>query len=218
MRAGDIISTSIPVVEVGCTARECLDIMVENGLDNIFVVENSIYRGTVTLQQCSENDNKIKVGEFFTQPPAAQAQAHILEAVELFSEQPHSLLAVVDAANNYIGCITSTDIIKAVSTLCNAAHPGAVIEIEMFPEEYSMTEIARLIEDNHCKLITLFSYTNNATGLLHVQIRTTCEDATPILQSFERYGYRVVATYYPQGRIDKRTEQRLRELMYYLEM
>lgn len=218
MRAGDIISTQMPVVEAGCTAARCLDMMTECGLDNLIVVENGIYCGVVTRQQCSDSDGDARVGELASVLVAVQAQAHLLEAVQLLADRQYSLLAVVDATNRYVGSITSTDVVKVLSTLCNATHRGAVIEVEMLPEEYSAAEIARLVEDNHCKLITLFSYPHPTTGLLRVQVRTNCEDATPVLQSLERYGYRVVATYYPQGRIDERAEQRLRELMYYLEM
>lgn len=218
MRAGDIISSHNRVVEADSTARECLKMMTERGVDDMVVVNDGSYGGIITQQHCTSNNDDVKVGEIASPLPAVQAQAHLLEAVELFVEQVYSQLAVVDPANRYVGSITSADIIRAISTICNTSHPGAVIEVEMLPEDYSVAEIARLIEDNHCKLITLFSYPDNDTGMLRVQIRTNCEDATAILQSLERYGYRVAATYYPQGRIDHRAEQRLRELMYYLEM
>lgn len=219
MRVGDIISTRTPVVDADNSTRIALDTMTREGLDSIVVVKNHIYCGIATKQQCIENlDNDMAVGEIAKPLRAVQAQAHLLEAVSLLAERKDMPLAVVGADNSFVGCVTVCDLISAISTLTNASHRGVVIELEMFPEEFSAAEIARLIEDNHCKLITLFSYPDSATGLLHVQVRSNCEDASAILQSFERYGYRVLATYYPQGRIDERTEQRLRELMYYLEM
>lgn len=219
MRAGDIISTHISVVDVGSTVRDCLDVINENGLDSMVVVKDGVYYGVITKQQCAEcADADTVLGDIALRTPAVQSNAHIIEALGLLTDHSLRNLAVVDVENHYIGSITSADVLQAVSTICNATHPGAVIELEMLPEDYYITEISRLIEDNHCKLITLFSYPHPTTGMLHLLIRTNCEDATAILQSFERYGYRVIATYYPQGRIDERAEQRLRELMYYLEM
>lgn len=219
MRVGDIISTPAPVVEAHDSIENCLDTMTREHLDSMVVVDNRTYCGVVTRQQCIGNLGSGKaVGEIAQPLAAVQAQAHLLEAVSMLADRRDMPLAVVNPDNSWVGCVTPCDLVSAIATLSNASHPGVVIELEMFPEEFSPAEIARLIEDNRCKLITLCSYPHSATGLLRVQVRSNCEDASAILQSFERYGYRVLNTYYPQGRIDERTEQRLRELMYYLEM
>lgn len=219
MRAGDITTNHIPVAEVDRAVSECLAEMTGKCIDNMIAVEHGLYRGVITRRQCTACDDlTMTVGEVIEDIPTIQADAHILEAIELLADHERPFVVVTDAHNHYLGSISRTEAIHAMAVVCNTAHMGAVIELEMLPEDYSITEIARLVEDNHCKLITLFSYPDVATGLLRVQIRTNCNDATPILQSFERFGYQVVATYNPQGRIDERAEQRLRELMYYLEM
>ena len=49
-------------------------------------------------------------------------------------------------------------------------------------------------------------------------LRIDREDATPVLRSLERFDYRVLSCYQLHSAMDDRIEQRIKELMYYLEM
>ncbi len=150
--------------------------------------------------------------------PSIYAEAHIIEVIERMVQDKIKQLSVTDKEENHIGIITRQSLLEAIAQLCNTHQKVTVIEVEMPPEDYTLTELARIVEENRCKIITLFAFPNTDSGMLRVQMRINCEEPIAILQSLERYNYRITATYRSEGKIDERAEQRLRELLYYLEM
>lgn len=219
MKAKDILSDKMPTVSPDTPVDSCLAMMANYNINALPVTLDSIYKGMVVEKDLRDAEKKCSVAQLLIQDfPCILSEAHILEAVEMLAQNPERLLPVVSPDNHYLGTVTAQTALSGMAILCNTAHPGTIIETEMFPKDYTVTELSRLVEDNRCKIISLFSFPDNATGLLKVQIRINCEDASAVLQSLERFNYRITAIYRPEGRIDARTEQRLHELMYYLEM
>ena len=79
-----------------------------------------------------------------------------------------------------------------------------------------MTDIARLVETNQAHVLNLFSYMNQKTGRLHLMIKIDLEDASPVIRSFERFNYNVLYYSMEKGMIDDLLEQRMIELVHYL--
>lgn len=111
-----------------------------------------------------------------------------------------------------------TPSVREESHLCQTSSSGAIIELEIPREDYSATELTRLVEDNDCRVMNLMIRPDEKTGIWKACLRIDREDATPVLRSLERFDYRVVSCYQLHGVMDERIEQRIKELMYYLEM
>lgn len=219
MKTKHIISGKIPTVSPDTPLRDCLATMTKHGTDTLPVAQNGIYKGIIIHKDLhAAKDKESAIHTLIRKIPAISSEAHILEAIERLNQKAEHILPVISSDQHYLGSITTQSALSGIALLCNTAHPGSIIEIEMLPEDYSITQLSRLIEENRCKIINLFTIPDNTTGLLKVQIRTNCEDSSAILQALERFNYHITATYRPEGKIDARTEQRLRELMYYLEM
>lgn len=86
------------------------------------------------------------------------------------------------------------------------------------PQDYSMTDIARLIEANNAHVLSLLSYTDKTTGRLHLIIKIDLEDVSPVIRSFERFNYTVL--YYlwkgDGGRLVATTDGRIGLLYEYI--
>lgn len=79
-----------------------------------------------------------------------------------------------------------------------------------------MTDIARLVEANNAHLLSLLSHTDKATGRLHLIIKIDLEDASPVIRSFERFNYTVLYYFMGKGMVDDLLQQRMEELVYYM--
>lgn len=88
--------------------------------------------------------------------------------------------------------------------------------LEVMPQDYSLTDIARLVESNNAHVLNLLSYTDKDTGRLHLIIKIDLEDASPVIRSFERFNYTVL--YYFHGKRDggRSVAQRMNELLHYM--
>lgn len=128
------------------------------------------------------------------------------------------ILPVVDAEGKYIGAITHERMIEAIVDLCSADSIGSIVVLEMFPQDYSLSDIARIAESNNARVLNLFSYVEKDTGRLIVTLKIDLEDASPVIRSFERFNYTVSYHFMEAGIVDEVLQERMNELIYYMNM
>ncbi|WP_368350380.1 CBS domain-containing protein, partial [Parabacteroides merdae] len=138
------------------------------------------------------------------------------EALALVTRYQLSLLPVVSTEGEYRGVITRDKLIDILSELCNADTAGSVFVLEVMPQDYSMMDIARLIEANNAHILSLLSYTDKTTGRLHLIIKIDLEDVSPVIRSFERFNYTVLYYFMEKGMVDDLLQQRMEELVRYM--
>ncbi|MDD2513010.1 MAG: hypothetical protein PHH64_03930 [Proteiniphilum sp.] len=95
---------------------------------------------------------------------------------------------------------------------------NSLIILEIPLRDYTLTEIARIVESNNAHVMALSVIPVSAGERLMVSLKLDVDDLTSVLRSFERFNYRVVYSYMKEGEVTDRQKERLDELMYYLEM
>ena len=99
--------------------------------------------------------------------------------------------------------------------------------LEIWPQDYALSEIARLVESNNAHLLSLLSYHDITTGRTRIVLKIDLEDASPVIRSFERFDYTVVYERFDytvvyhfmrSGVIDNELRQRMDELLFYMNM
>ena len=95
---------------------------------------------------------------------------------------------------------------------------GSVIVLEMMPQDYSLTDIARLVEANNAHVLNLLSHQDKDTGRLLITLKIDLEDASPVIRSFERFNYTVLYHFMEKGMVDDMLQQRMNELLHYMNM
>ena len=156
------------------------------------------------------------IGDPVLLSPSVQENTHIHEAMALITRYQLSLLPVVNTEGEYLGAITRDKLIDILSELCSAEAAGSVFVLELMPQDYSLTDIARLIEANNAHVLNLLSYTDKDTGRLHLIIKIDLEDASPVIRSFERFNYTVLYYFMEKGMVDDLLQQRMEELVHYM--
>lgn len=76
--------------------------------------------------------------------------------------------------------------------------------------------MARLIEANNAHVLSLLSNTDKITGRLRLIIKIDLEDASPVIRSFERFNYTVLYYFMEKGMVDDLLQQRMEELVRYM--
>ena len=95
---------------------------------------------------------------------------------------------------------------------------NSLIILEVALRDYTLTEIARIVESNNAHVMALSVMPLSGGSTLMVSLKLDVDDPTPVLRSFERFNYRVVYHHMQEGEITDQQKGRLDELMYYLEM
>lgn len=217
MLAKDFIMKEIPVLKSFDTGEYALSLMDDFKLRHLPVLSENIYQCLVSDKDLlSMNDLTSPIGSPILFSPSVQENTSVYEALALMARYQLSVLPIVNVEGEYVGCLTSDKMVEVLSDLCHAEVTGSVFVLEMLPQDYSLTEIARLVESNHAQVLSLLSHIDKKTGRFYVLIKINLEDASPVVRSFERFNYKVLYSFMEKGMIDDLLQQRMMELVHYM--
>lgn len=95
---------------------------------------------------------------------------------------------------------------------------NSLIILEIPLKDYTLTEIARIVESNNAHVMNLSIMPVSGGSVLLVSIKLNIIDISSVLRSFERFNYNVVYYFMKEGEVNDTHKERLEELMYYLNM
>ena len=95
---------------------------------------------------------------------------------------------------------------------------NSLIILEVPSKDYTLTEIARIVESNNVHIMALNVMPISGGEFLLLSLKLDIDDVTVLLRSFERFNYNVVYYFMKEGEVTDTQKERLDELMYYLEM
>lgn len=217
MLVKDFITKEFPVLKSFDTGEYALALMDDFKLKHLPLLNENMYRCLVSEKDLLAMPNPAAtIGDPVLLSPSVQENTHIHEAMALITRYQLSLLPVVNTEGEYLGAITRDKLIDILSELCSAEAAGSVFVLELMPQDYSLTDIARLIEANNAHVLNLLSYTDKDTGRLHLIIKIDLEDASPVIRSFERFNYTVLYYFMEKGMVDDLLQQRMEELVHYM--
>lgn len=99
-----------------------------------------------------------------------------------------------------------------------AENESSLIVLDVALKDYTLSEIARLVEDNNARIVRLETLPLADGMSLLVSLKIDLKDISAVLRSFERYSYNVVYYFMRDGEMNETYEERLRELMHYLDI
>ena len=108
------------------------------------------------------------------------------------------------------------DLIHYFADLFAISHPGGIIVLELNVNDYSLTEIAQLVESNEAKILSLYIKSHTDSMKLELTLKINTSEITSILQTFERYNYNIKASYMEDESLDAMYESRYESFMKYL--
>ncbi|WP_425886389.1 CBS domain-containing protein [Parabacteroides sp. ASD2025] len=217
MLVKDFITKELPVLKSFDTGEYALALMDDFKLKHLPLLSENIYRCLVSEKDLlAMPDPAATIGDPVLLSPSIQEDTHIYEALALMTRYQLSLLPVVNLEGEYRGVITRDKLIDILSELCNADAAGSVFVLEVMPQDYSLTDVARLIEANNAHVLSLLSNTDKITGRLRLIIKIDLEDASPVIRSFERFNYTVLYYFMEKGMVDDLLQQRMEELVRYM--
>lgn len=173
-RMNDYKVSHFPVVDSG----KFIGVISDSDIDNL---EN---HNAELKKECLHFDNYYVTGS-----------QYIFDIVKMASNQKLSIIPVVDDAGLYLGCITQDSIVSFFAQSMAVDNPGGVVVLEVSIVDYSLTEIANIVETNNAKVLSSHIVSKVDSTKIEVIIKVSSIDIGAILQTFERYGYKVVASF-----------------------
>ncbi len=214
----DLLSDVIPALHKTDTGTNALNWMDVFKVSHLPVVDGSEYLGLVSEQEIYDMNNPDDAIDSQIQVmtrPFIYDNQHIIEAMQPFAENNLSVLPVLDVEDKYLGVITLPDLSHELAQMM-AAEKGAIIVLEMSVRDYSLSQISQIVEGNDTKIVSLFVQNHSQTDNIYVTIKFNRTDISPVIQTFERYSYRIVQVFSSDREFDSMLEDRYNSFMKFL--
>lgn len=209
MQAIDLLSPTVQPVAPRDPVAHALDLMDEFRTDILPVVARGRLVGLMTASAALEsNDPEATVEQLMDQVevPYVRDRQHFYDVLKLMAERNLPVVPVLDMGGRYLGVVGQQEALHHMASLVNAETAGSVLVLEFAHNDYSLQQIARIVEDEGARILSLYCAEMPDSNRLEVTLKINRADISGILQAFDRFQYTVRSTF--QG---SRVEDDLRD-------
>lgn len=215
--AKDLMNLDLPVLSLQDDPVNALNLMDQYHIGHVPVVDQGKFLGVLTETDLLSAGTVISEfieteGELI--PVSVKPDNHIFEVLKVAGENHLTIIPVVDEQSKFVGSITLEELVNQLSHMQGVSKPGGIAVIEMSEKDYSLQQIARIVEENDAKILSL-SVSQGDEGQMELNLKINKPDLNAILQSFERFGYHVKVSY-QEPMYTEDLQKRYEELMRYL--
>jgi hypothetical protein len=114
----------------------------------------------------------------------------------------------------YLGSITLNHLVEKLNEMQGGTQKGGIIVLEMWAQDYTLQQIARIVEENDGKILST-SIAPGEGGKIELHLKVNLSDLNPIIQSLERFSYHIKASYM-EREYNEDLQRRYDELMRFL--
>ncbi len=198
MQADALISSSISSIHPVEDGNRALEMMDQFRIHHLAIVKKNFYLGVVSDKEIMNWDSEYdSIEEHLNNlaAPHVKYNQHLFDIIEVVERNNLSVVPVLDENNHYLGVITSRKLIYSIAKSATIQSPGGVIVLEMHNNDYSLTEIANIVESNNTKILSSYIISKPNTTKIEVTIKLNKQDVGAIIRDFERREYNVSASY-----------------------
>ena len=217
MIAETLISNTIVPLRTSDTGEEALSIMDDFYVKHLPIVNNEDLLGVISEEDILDFDVNEAVGSYslsLTRPFVRQSD-HVYELMRLMADHQLTIIPVVDEANKYIGLVTQGDLLKYFASAASFAEPGSILVLEMGKRDYSLSEIARIVESENVAILSAFVTSIPDSTRIEVTLKLNRNNIQSTIAAFQRFDYEIKASFNEVAYVDS-LKDRYNALMAYL--
>ncbi|MCC7533123.1 MAG: CBS domain-containing protein [Bacteroidia bacterium] len=190
MIAKDVITEQIIPLKRIDSCEAALELMIDTGVNELPVVEQGKLLGYINLKQIKKSVETSVAQLMSSTIIFIPEDTHLFDVLRIFQESGLSTIAVCDNEQQYIGAISIYSVLKSVAL--NVAHtqPGAIITLSILTNDYSLTELARIVESNNFKIVGVL-ISAVSSGVLEINLKINSSEVNSLLHALERYNYNI---------------------------
>ena len=106
--------------------------------------------------------------------------------------------------------------LKYFSELAAVKQPGAIIVLDLNTNDYSLSQIAQIVESNDAKILSVYISSPSDSTKLDVTLKINRNDLSSVIQTFNRYNYTIKASYLDTDMLSNMLDDRYEMFMKYL--
>jgi acetoin utilization protein AcuB len=219
MIAKDLISEVIPTLKTSDSGQTALNWMEIYRISHLPVVNNQDFLGLISdtdIYDLNHPEEPIGNHALTLFKPYVTTEQHIFEVIGLASRLKLSVVPVLDSKNHFKGVITTSDLIRHMAGISSMDQPGGIIVLELIERDYSLSQIAQIVESNNVKVLSMYITSPPESTKLEVTLKVNSGELVSVIRTFERYNYEVKTWVTNNDLMDRFYTERFDLLMKYL--
>jgi acetoin utilization protein AcuB len=221
MLAKDLISELIPSLKTSDPGQTALNWMEIFRISHLPIVNNQEFLGLISdtdIYDMNQPEEPIGNHSLTLYKPFVTTEQHIFEVIGLAARLKLSVVPVLDSNNHYKGVITTSDLIRHIAGISSMDQPGGIIVLEVVERDYSMSQIAQIIESNNIRILSMYMTSSPGSTLLEITLKVSSTDLVSVIKTFERYNYNIKTWVTDDDSMDRFYSERFDLLMKYLDI
>lgn len=205
MYARELISEDIPPLKTSDTGERALAWMDEFRVSHLPIVNNVDFLGLISESDILDfNSASEPIGGHtlnLSRPYVFDYQ-HTYDVLKVMSSLKLSVIPVLNEHDQYLGLIHLSTLLQHFAEMASMKESGGLLILELNIHDYSLSEIARIVESNDAKILSLYISSHIDSNKLELTIKINRTDLSPIIQTFNRYNYTIKASFHQSEYVD----------------
>lgn len=218
MKASKLISKSIISLHPDDDGNRALELMNQFRVNHLAIVKNSFFLGVVSDKEINlwnSADEFIEEHLHNLASPHVLHSQHLFDIIEVLEKNNLSVVPVLDEEKQYQGVITNRKLLYTIAKSAAIQSIGGVIVLKMNNNDYSLTEIANIVESNNTKILSSYVTSTPESAKMELTLKLNTSDIVSIVKDLERFDYLITASY-KEDESDVDFLQRYEQLMRFL--
>jgi Mg/Co/Ni transporter MgtE len=190
----DFINNSIKPLAITDSIPEAQELFAHYPFSHFPVLEEGVYIGSAESEdiEMMDADKTLDDGRYTFDRFFVRDTTIWLDVLEVFAKNETNLMPVLDKDNKYLGYYEITDIIKFFHETPFLKEDGGILVVEKGFMDYSMSEVAQIVESNNGRLLGLF-VSEADLNRVQITVKISLGGLSEIIQTFRRYNYDIIS-------------------------
>ena len=215
MRAQRMLSLDLPVLALTDQVARALTVMDEFKLMHLPVVEEDVYKGTVSEATLLELDELALIAEAPMTQDAISHDLHVYDVVARMGWSDVDVLPVVHEGL-YRGSVDRAAVLRFMAKRAGWGFPGSTLVLEVLPKDLSPAELVRIVEADGAQITSFNVAPLEDSEFLEVTFKVNTEEIESLMATLRRHEYQV-QSFYNAPELEDEMRARFDAFMRYLE-
>jgi CBS domain-containing protein len=204
----DYITNDYKAIDSQETIADVQDFFLDVSFSHFSVLNEGIYIGSIAADDVETFDSDKMVSDYKYALEGFFARKNMiwLDVLEVFAKNHTNVVPVLDEENSYIGYYELEDIVKFFYETPFLKEQGGIIVVKKNILDYSMSQIAQIVESNNGKLLGLFVSEADVDSV-QITIKIALGGLNDIIQTFRRYNYEIISEHHEDNYLNSLKER-----------
>ena len=221
MIASSLLSNVVPVLKKDDTCAQALGWMDLFRVSHLPVLEGETYVGLLSdeiMYTHGSIHDTIGMLDIPREMTFVYEDVHMYDVIGVASSRLLSVVPVLNRKEVYQGSILLTDILHNIDKLLCIDDPGGIIVLEVNKIDYSLAEVAQIVEYNEAKVLSCYVTCMPDSNKVEITLKVNTARIEPLLDTFTRYRYVIKNTFVSGEDINEEMRDRYGQLLKFMEM